>query len=292
MPYHVAESAKCPTSKPWAVIKDSDGEIMGCHPSQSAAADQMAALYANENGMMRGVHVRTLPTATELTEGQLLARLIPYNVTARVLDELPGGQYDSYTEGFRLGAARRQAGSSEPGVLRRIGLKHDHDGGLGYLGPLFSLEERDDGLYGEFRVLPSRRGDVAAMYELGIDELSVEFLERKGGTEVDKDGVRWRTDVHLLGAALLPAGAYGRHGAGVLAMRELDELIAEQDAEREHQRIEAEAAAEAAAQAERERVAAEAAEQVAQARRQELADFDTFLAEARQKQADYAERLP
>lgn len=51
MPYHVAKSTKCGASKPWAVIKDSDGKIMGCHPTKEKANKQLAALYANEPGL-------------------------------------------------------------------------------------------------------------------------------------------------------------------------------------------------------------------------------------------------
>lgn len=52
MPYHVARSAECPASRPWAVVKDSDGTIMGCHATRSAAVAQLAALHAAEPGMM------------------------------------------------------------------------------------------------------------------------------------------------------------------------------------------------------------------------------------------------
>lgn len=49
MPYHVAANhAQCPISRPFAVVKDADGQVMGCHPSQKAADDHMAALYAND----------------------------------------------------------------------------------------------------------------------------------------------------------------------------------------------------------------------------------------------------
>lgn len=50
MPYHVAKSEQCPTASPYAVIKTSDGKMMGCHPSKAAADRQVAALYANERG--------------------------------------------------------------------------------------------------------------------------------------------------------------------------------------------------------------------------------------------------
>ncbi len=50
MPWHVAQTAKCPAGKPWGVIKDSDGSVAGCHPTKAAAGRQLAALYANEPG--------------------------------------------------------------------------------------------------------------------------------------------------------------------------------------------------------------------------------------------------
>lgn len=238
------------------------------------------------------LHLRAVPTTVEFTQGLLMARLVPYNISTRVVDGLPDGRYEVYDEGFRPGAVRRQASSSEPGVLRRVKLRHEHDeDGLGFLGPLMNLDEREDGVYGEFLVMPSKRSDVAALHEVGIREISVEFFENKGGTEVDDDGVRWRTDVQLHAAALLPQGAYGRHGAGVLAMRGLDDLIAEHDADEERKRAEAEAKAQADAAAEVERVEREAAEQAAAARQRELAELDEFLAEATRKQTEYAERL-
>ena len=49
MPYHIVpNSSVCPDDKQFAVVKDSDGKLMGCHPSEQAAKDQLAALYANE----------------------------------------------------------------------------------------------------------------------------------------------------------------------------------------------------------------------------------------------------
>ena len=50
MPWHIGSSASCPKSKPYAVIKDSDGSVCGCHPTKAAAKKQLAALYANEPG--------------------------------------------------------------------------------------------------------------------------------------------------------------------------------------------------------------------------------------------------
>jgi len=48
MPWDVKHDDRCPSSKPWAVIKQGSGELEGCHPSEDAAHKQQAALYANE----------------------------------------------------------------------------------------------------------------------------------------------------------------------------------------------------------------------------------------------------
>lgn len=46
MPWHV--SSDHPDCKGFAVVKDDDGEVEGCHTTREAANRQMAALYANE----------------------------------------------------------------------------------------------------------------------------------------------------------------------------------------------------------------------------------------------------
>lgn len=250
---------------------------------------------------MTELHVRTVPVDLSLDEGMLFGRLVPFDAPTPVADEKPGGGIDAYVEGFRKGVFARQAEATEPGVLRRVMLKHEHGDGLGYLGPLMSLEERDDGAYGGFMVLPSHRENVRALHDLGIRELSVEFLERKNGTAVE-DGVRWRTSAHLVGAALVARGAYGALGAEVLSLRSIDDLVAEQAAEEEaeRQRAEAEVAEQAAeAEAERQRAEAEVAvreaavaeELAAEERRRALAEVDAFLAEAQAKQSELVERF-
>ena len=52
MPWHIGKSEDCPPSKPYAVIKDSDGSVAGCHETESKAKKQLAALYASERKAM------------------------------------------------------------------------------------------------------------------------------------------------------------------------------------------------------------------------------------------------
>lgn len=46
MPWHIDNDN--PACDGFAVVKDADGEIEGCHPTEAAAQDQLAALYASE----------------------------------------------------------------------------------------------------------------------------------------------------------------------------------------------------------------------------------------------------
>lgn len=48
MPWSIRRGAGCPSTRPWAVVKDSDGSVAGCHPSRSRAVRQQRALYARE----------------------------------------------------------------------------------------------------------------------------------------------------------------------------------------------------------------------------------------------------
>jgi len=38
----------CPSDKPVAVVKESDGKVVGCHANTDEAKKHMAALYASE----------------------------------------------------------------------------------------------------------------------------------------------------------------------------------------------------------------------------------------------------
>jgi|SRR5215471_15726732 len=231
---------------------------------------------------MSQLYIRAYPATLERTDQrQLTGRLVPYGVVADVLDEMPDGRFDIYREGFRPGAFGPQV-SLTAGRLAKIGLVHTHEGGLGYLGPFVGLREEADGLYGDVRVLPSKAPDVDALLEAGINELSVEFrLRGSDNTDVDGEGVRWRTRAHLDRVALEPKGAYS--SAQVLAFRAEVE---------EHQREEAAAAAKAEAEAQQE-AERDAAAVAALAEEQRRLDAEATAALERRRRFDeLAARLP
>ena len=54
MPYSIQKSDSCPEDRPYGVVKDDDGRVMGCHSSEESAASQVAALYAAESDEAEG----------------------------------------------------------------------------------------------------------------------------------------------------------------------------------------------------------------------------------------------
>jgi polyhydroxyalkanoate synthesis regulator phasin len=53
MPYKIIRNhSECSRAKSWAVVKQADGKLMGCHRSRKAAVKQIAALNAQENKPM------------------------------------------------------------------------------------------------------------------------------------------------------------------------------------------------------------------------------------------------
>lgn len=52
MPWKVEHDGRCGKSKPWAVIKETDGSLVACHPTKAAAMVQLRALYASEEKAM------------------------------------------------------------------------------------------------------------------------------------------------------------------------------------------------------------------------------------------------
>lgn len=50
VPWHIVrDHAECPEGRPFAVVKDDDGSVAGCHDTEGDAEAQLAALYANES---------------------------------------------------------------------------------------------------------------------------------------------------------------------------------------------------------------------------------------------------
>jgi hypothetical protein len=125
MPYHVGKSAECPSGKPHAVIKDSDGKVMGCHASEEDAHNQIAAIHANEGaGMTTPVPLAVGSPAMTGTGGYETADIAAMSGTAwegvLVVEEVKTGD-------GRMFAARSVTWADMPLPLRR-NIEDSHGG--------------------------------------------------------------------------------------------------------------------------------------------------------------------
>lgn len=84
MPWHVAKSGECAPSHPWAVIKDADGTVEGCHATEEMAQRHMAAMYANEpkGGEMGNRSWYRIDNKADLAEVWLYDEVGKFGITA------------------------------------------------------------------------------------------------------------------------------------------------------------------------------------------------------------------
>lgn len=79
MPYHIGERGSHGCSG-YPVVKDSTGEVMGCHKTASKAGKQLAALHINEPNMDKSISVNPSSTPDPTIPGVGLK--YPTNLTA------------------------------------------------------------------------------------------------------------------------------------------------------------------------------------------------------------------
>lgn len=132
----------------------------------------------------------------------VIGRAVPYNVN-QVINR-------SLTERFEPGAFASQlvAGHRVPFTRGHMSM-----GGT-LIGKTLKLEERSDGLYGEWRVSNTPAGEetLELLRDGVLDQLSIGFREMPGGTR-NAGGVAVRTRAHLIEVSVVMNGAYGENAA-------------------------------------------------------------------------------
>lgn len=93
MPWHIVPNHSECSSGQFAVVKDSDGTVEGCHDTQGEAEDHMAALYAaegGENSMPIRTHpVRARPIRDQARQAELLTVAQERALEPDIFDEFP-----------------------------------------------------------------------------------------------------------------------------------------------------------------------------------------------------------
>lgn len=167
---------------------------------------------------MRELLVREVPVGIpEDGDGRTIeARIVPYNTPTMVVDRVEnGGTGVPYTETWLPGAFSKQAGALS---RVKVWLNFEHEQGLrGIVGHGAQLDDRDDALYGTFRVHENTDGDKALqMVRDGLlTGISLEAFPLR--SRKIADGVE-RVRAHLEKVSLCRIGAYSE--AQVLALRQ------------------------------------------------------------------------
>jgi len=207
MPYHTAKSTGCPTSRPWAVINDNNGRVMGCHTDEAAAKSQMAALYVAETKRSSAMNVVNLPDEVERRLATIPTDLDPTVVTrgqrrvehrkfrptefrrdnlgnpvisgyAIVYDypyDVAGGPPDGWSETMKLGAASHSVRNRDD---VRLLINHDGTPLARTRARTLSLESDDPGLFVRSTLdghSPLVQTLTSAMERGDMDEMSVAF---------------------------------------------------------------------------------------------------------------------
>ena len=165
---------------------------------------------------------RSFPADVEAAEGRTLEGLaVPYGVPAEVEDF---GR--RYREVFEPGSFQRATRAAN-----RLELLVEHrDDSLGVAGIGVSMEERDDGLHGAWRVYDGALGDLTLerVKAGALHGLSVGFRPLGPGRRLE-DGTLVRTACHLEEVSLTRSPAYAK--ALVTAVRsapspeDLEEIV-------------------------------------------------------------------
>jgi HK97 family phage prohead protease len=251
VPWHiVSESGKCPASKPYAVIKDSDGSVAGCHPTKEKAQKQLAALYANEStassregGSMDSgkgqTVIRAFRPGIELRaagEGEMPTLHGHFAVFDRWA-EINSWMEGHFLERFSPGAFAKTFKEGRDKI--KVLFQHGQDPQIGDkpLGPVERLEEDSTGGYYEVRMLDTDYNrELVPGLEAGLYGASMRFEalrqiwdEEPSKSDHNPDGLPERTiteaRVPEFGPVTFPAYAEATAGVRSLTDRFLFEMI-------------------------------------------------------------------
>jgi HK97 family phage prohead protease len=177
--------------------------------------DDLAPLPAElvDGIQTRSYEIADLEVRSDGDGRTLVGRAVPFGVVADV-----GGRY---RERFLPGAFDRQIGSGQVGQVQLWASHQDRlsNGQAKPIGKTVRLEERSDGLHGEWWVANTSAGNDALelVHARMVTGLSVGFTAVKGGTRQAAGGVLERSVAHLDHVALTGTPIYP--GAEVLAVR-------------------------------------------------------------------------
>jgi len=245
MPWQVQQDDRCPAAKPWAVVKESDGELEGCHPSKEAGLKQAAALYASEASMTdqkplsppRDSLIRAIFPGAELRAAEeetamptMFGNLAVFDQWALIDSKFEG----TFMERLAHGAFAKTI--AENRIAMRVTFNHGKDPSIGdkVLGLPEVLREEETGVYYEVplfeteynrELLPGlRAGAYGSSFRFRVNK--EDFKQSPGKSAYNPDGLPERTirDVSMSEFGPVTFPAYAGASTGVRSLTD-DYLI-------------------------------------------------------------------
>lgn len=200
MPWHTAKDSRCPSDKPWAVVKDSDGSVVACHISEEAAQKQVAALYINvedAGGKMLNksfsAEIKSLAPEGK-PEGTFSAVVAVYGNVDKVGDRISDSAFDATLEKWR------KSGDPIPIVLAHEW--NDPFAHIGYAMPDKVKSVPGVGLFVEEGHLdiednPTAKQVHRLMERRSLKEFSFGYSVPDGGSTKSDDGAYDLSEINL-----------------------------------------------------------------------------------------------
>lgn len=193
MPWSVQKDDRCPAEKPWAVVKDDDNSLEGCHMTEAEAQDQQAALYASEGRADRPPRdnlVRSVMPGVELHEEEnerpiLTGHFAVFNEWTEIESDFEG----HFMERIAPGAFAKSFQVKRDKI--RVLFQHGQDPQIGNkpLGPIQELREDKVGAYYEVPLSDtSYNRDLLPLLKDGLLGASFRFSVMK--EEFERDTVK------------------------------------------------------------------------------------------------------
>jgi len=194
MPWHAEKSPNCPESRPWAVIRDADGEVEGCHVSREAANMQVAALYAQESlEAMQHKSFTVDVKAADSEAGTFEALVAVFGNVDSVGDRIIPGAFQKTL------ARWRASGDPIPVIL-----SHKHDDPMAHIGiadPNDVVEtERGLQVRGSLDIADNETAKQVhrLMRRRSLKEFSFGYRIPRGGEKAAKDGANELLEIDLV----------------------------------------------------------------------------------------------
>jgi HK97 family phage prohead protease len=218
MPWTVRKTDECPTSRPWGVIRDSDGTVEGCHMTQAAANRQRAALYASETrgASMRHKTFQLVETKAD-EKGTFTALASVFGNVDMVGDRMMKGAFRKTLDAWR------ESGDPIPVIL-----SHQWDDPMAHIGKADprAVMETDEGLVVQGQIdmdNPIARQVHKLMAERRLKGWSFGYTVAKDGEKRAEDGANevYEVDLIEVGPTLRGANSQAELQTIKSALREL-----------------------------------------------------------------------